>query len=147
MTVQGSKARHKSQAKISPNPYLLSCHFLVTMSSPVTNHKFLTELPALSHNTNATFWIPLCPAIPEWVPYRIIPQNIQVPPKHNCLKIAGHFTSCAHYMGWRNSKLKGPTSMLTLRMGGCWRSIEQIWQSGGRSRPPFAKCSCDCPML
>ena len=52
------------------------------MSSPVADHEFLTELPALSHNTNAMFWIPPRPAIPEWVPYCIITQNIQVPPKH-----------------------------------------------------------------
>ena len=82
VTVQGLKARHKSQAKILPNPYLLSCRSLVTMSSPINDHEFLSELPALSHNTNVTFWIPLCPAIPKWVPYRIIPQNIQVLPKH-----------------------------------------------------------------
>ena len=82
MTVQGSKARHKSQAKILPNPYLPSCRFIVIMLSPVADHEFLTELPALSHNTNATFWIPPRPIIPEWVPYHIIPQNIQVLPKH-----------------------------------------------------------------
>ena len=52
------------------------------MSSPAIDHEFLTELPALSHDTNATFWIPPRPAIPEWVPYHIIPQNIQVLPKH-----------------------------------------------------------------
>ena len=54
------------------------------MRFPVTvnDHEFLSELPALSHNTNVTFWIPPRPAIPKWVPYRIIPQNIQVPPKH-----------------------------------------------------------------
>ena len=52
------------------------------MSSLVTDPEYLSELPALSYNTNATFWIPPCPAIPEWIPYQILPQNIQVLLKH-----------------------------------------------------------------
>ena len=52
------------------------------MSLLVTDPEYLSELPPLSDNTNTTFWIPPRPAIPEWIPYQILPQNIQVPPKH-----------------------------------------------------------------
>ena len=151
VTVQGSKARHKSQAKISPNPYLPSCRFIVIMLSPVTDHEFLTELPALSHNTNATFWIPPRPAIPEWVPYRIIPQNIQVPPKHPASQ-SPEDRKALHELrtlyGTAKLEVEGANLNANIENGRLfWRSIEQNWQSGERSGPLFAECSCDCPML
>ena len=82
LALQGLKARHKSQAKIYLTHTCPLTAFRVIMSPIITDPEFVSELLTLSTNTNTTFWIPAHPALPEWILYQILPQNIQVPSKH-----------------------------------------------------------------
>ena len=46
--------------------------------SHINDLEHLSELPAFSNNTNATYWVPPRTLLPEWIPYQILPQNVQV---------------------------------------------------------------------